>query len=103
MTALCIRVPQAVFDEQFPVGADDLYLAVEGYGDFFLIDVSFVQHFLKGGPYGVRWYLVMLCHGFHGFEEGGVDVFARDIVKVLYDHIVIFPGELCRVGVFDVF
>lgn len=41
-----IRVSQAVFDEQFSVGADDLYFAVEGYGDFFLADVSFVRHFL---------------------------------------------------------
>lgn len=48
-----IRVPQAVFDEQFPIGADYLYLAVEGYGDFFLVDVSFVQHFLKDGPDGI--------------------------------------------------
>ncbi len=57
---------EAVFDELFPVGADDFYFAVEGYGDFFLVDVSFVQHFLEGGPDGVLGYLVVVCHGFHG-------------------------------------
>lgn len=66
MTALGIRVPEAVFDELFPVGADDLYFAVESYGDFFLLDVSFVQNFLEGGPDSVLGYLVMVCHGFYG-------------------------------------
>ncbi len=101
-TALGIRVPEAVFDELFPVGADDLYFAVEGYGDFFLVDVSFVQHFLEGCPDGVLGYLVVVCHGFHGLQEGGVDVLAGDVVEVLQDHVIVSPGEFCRVGVFYV-
>lgn len=43
----------------------------------------------------------MVCHGFHGLQEGGVDVLAGDVVEVLQDHVVVSPGELCRVGVFD--
>lgn len=45
----------------------------------------------------------MVGHGFHGFEEGWVDVFAGDVVEVLYDHIVVSPGHLFRERVFHVF